>query len=57
MSYTEEQDDVFFKRLLAKYTHKGCPAVHYEDVCDDPGACAEKGRCRDLPPINNGDNL
>lgn len=35
--------------LHYKYVHMGCPALHYEDVCEHPEECADRGRCQDLP--------
>lgn len=46
--------EALYKNLLHKYSHVGCPAARYEDNCDRPGACAENGRCLDLPPLDGG---
>ena len=35
-----------YGRLLAKYTHTGCPGMGYEDICDNPAECAADGCCR-----------
>ena len=32
--------------LMARYGHRGCPGMQFEDVCAEPWDCASKGTCR-----------
>lgn len=43
-------------RLLWKYTHVGCPAARYEDICTHPAECADNGRCDEIeqPDVEPG---
>lgn len=40
------EDGASWNNAMARYGHRGCPGVQYEDVCAEPWDCASKGKCR-----------
>jgi len=40
------EDDGSYESAMAKYGHRGCPGIGFDDVCAHPWDCASKGKCK-----------